>query len=275
MNNEIGVLVGIHDGKADFSQLAALKLTVCSVVSWDVSQFTDAVAARLRTDAKAAGVRITSFWCGYPGPAKWNFTEGPETIGLVPPQYRAMRVDALKKGGEFTKKLGAPAAITHLGFIPENANDPLFAGVVAATRDIARHYQKLGIEFWFETGQETPITLLRLIKQVDTPNLGINLDPANLILYGRGSAIDSLDVFGSYVKNVHAKDGLYPTEPMNLGHEVKVGEGRVRFPEFLKRLNEVGFKGELIIEREISGEQQKKDIAETVENLKKWMKAIE
>ena len=274
MQNDIGVLVGIHEGKADFSQLAALKLPVCSVVSWDPSQFTDAVAACLRADAKAAGVRITSFWCGYPGPAKWNFTEGPETIGLVPPQYRAMRVEALKKGGEFAKKLGAPAAITHLGFIPENANDPLFADVVAAVREIALHYQTLGVEFWFETGQETPITLLRLIKQVGTPNLGINLDPANLILYGRGNPIDSLDVFGQYVKNVHAKDGLYPTEPMNLGHEVKVGDGKVRFPEFLRRLGEVGFEGELIIEREISGEQQKKDIAETVANLKRWMAEI-
>jgi len=75
-------------------------------------------------------------------------------------------------------------------------------------------------------------------------------------------------VLGEYVRNVHAKDGLYPTDPMRLGSEVKVGQGRVRFPEFVKRLGEIGFKGEFIIEREISGEEQRRDIAATVEYLR-------
>jgi len=99
------------------------------------------------------------------------------------------------------------------------------------------------------------------------PNLGINLDPANLILYGKGNPIDALDVFGKYVRNIHAKDGLYPTDPMKLGKEAKVGTGRVRFPEFVRRLNEIGFSGEFIIEREISGEQQARDILETIKYL--------
>lgn len=78
---------------------------------------------------------------------------------------------------------------------------------------------------------------------------------------------DALDVFGDYVYSIHAKDGLYPTDPMKLGTEVKVGQGRVRFPEFVRRLNEIGYQGAFIIEREISGPQQTADIAETVEYL--------
>jgi sugar phosphate isomerase/epimerase len=74
------------------------------------------------------------------------------------------------------------------------------------------------------------------------------------------------------VRNVHAKDGRYPTDPMKLGEEVKVGTGRVRFPEFVKRLDEIGYKGEYIIEREISGKQQDQDIAETVKYLEKLLK---
>ena len=140
-----------------------------------------------------------------------------------------------------------------------------------AVRQIARRLKELGLEFWFETGQETPVTLLRLIQAVGTDNLGINLDPANLIMYGRGNPIDALDVFGDYVRNVHAKDGLCPTDPMKLGREVKVGEGRVRFPEFIKRLSEIGFKGEYIIEREIKGEQQSRDILATIDYLKKLL----
>ena len=104
-----------------------------------------------------------------------------------------------------------------------------------------------------------------------TSNLGINLDPANLILYGKANPIDALDVFGEYVRNVHAKDGLYPTDPMKLGREVKVGTGKARFPEMVARLAEIGFTGEYIIEREISGEQQNRDIAETVDYLKKLL----
>jgi len=138
---------------------------------------------------------------------------------------------------------------------------------VVTVRDLASHMQRLGLDFWFETGQETPVTLLRLIQAVGVKNLGINLDPANLILYGKGNPIDALDVFGRYVKNVHAKDALYPTDPMKLGAEVKVGTGKVRFPEFVRRLDEIGFAGEFIIEREITGEQQVKDIRETVSYL--------
>ena len=109
--------------------------------------------------------------------------------------------------------------------------------------------------------------MLRLIESVGTGNLGVNLDPANLILYGRANPIDALDVFGKHVKGIHAKDGVYPTEPMHLGHEVKVGLGKVRFPEFVKRLSEIGYRGAYIIEREISGEQQRKDIASTIKYL--------
>jgi sugar phosphate isomerase/epimerase len=127
------------------------------------------------------------------------------------------------------------------------------------------------MEFWFETGQETPVTLLRLIRAVGTGNLGVNLDPANLVLYGKANPVDSLDVLGPYVRNLHAKDGFYPTDPMELGREVKVGEGAVNWPRLVTRLGEIGFSGEFIIEREISGEQQRRDIADTVGCLRRLL----
>ena len=81
--------------------------------------------------------------------------------------------------------------------------------------------------------------------------------------------MDALDVFGRHVRNVHAKDGLYPTDGMNLGREVPVGKGKVNFPRLLARLGELGFRGELIIEREISGDQQIRDIRKTVGYLRR------
>ena len=146
--------------------------------------------------------------------------------------------------------------------------DPEFEGVAVAIQEVAQHCKNLGLGFWFETGQETPVTLLRFIETVGLDNLGINLDPANLLLYGKGNPIDALRVFGKYVRAIHAKDGLPPTNGRELGREVKVGEGSVRYPEFLPALLDLGFDGDLTIEREISGEQQNKDIRDTIAYLK-------
>jgi sugar phosphate isomerase/epimerase len=188
-------------------------------------------------------------------------------LGIVPREYREIRVAALKSAGEFAHQAGLSAVVTHLGFIPEEPKDPMFGEVVDVIRDIGSFLKDLGLEFWFETGQETPVTMLRLIQEVGTGNLGINLDPANLILYGKANPIDALDVFGEYVKSVHAKDGLYPTNPMELGKEVKIGEGRVRFPQFVQRLKDINYEGAFIIEREISGPQQHADIAASISYL--------
>ena len=132
--------------------------------------------------------------------------------------------------------------------------------VLDALGEIAESCRQLGLGFWFETGQETPVTLLRTIEDLALPNLGINLDTANIILYGKGNPLDSLDVFGKYVRNLHVKDGVYPVDGHKLGHEVAIGKGKVDFKKIIPKLHELGFKGELVIEREISGEQQAKDI---------------
>lgn len=269
MKNAVGVMASLRGDGPSLRYVADFGLKVCQLCNWNKDLLTDKLADAIREESKKTKVKITSLWAGWSGPAVWDFVDGPTTLGLVPPAYRQERIAILKRAGEWAKRAGIPAIVTHLGFIPENAKDPEFAAVVAAVKDIAEHCKKLGIEFWFETGQETPVTMLRLIQQVGTGNLGVNLDPANLILYGKANPVDALDVFGQHVKGIHAKDGLYPTDPMKLGHEVKVGEGKVRFPDFVERLGEVGYKGAFIIEREISGEQQSKDIAETVTYLKK------
>jgi sugar phosphate isomerase/epimerase len=268
---EIGVINGLTAGGRCFDHVAQFGLKVCQLVSWDATQATPEIAATVRAEAARAGVRICAMWSGVPGPARWNFIEGPLTLGLVPTEYRAERVAALKKWADFAKAIGAPAIITHCGFIPENVSDPAYAPTVIAIRDVAEYCKARGLEFWFETGQETPVVLLRTIERVGTGNLGINLDPANLILYGKGNPIDALDTIGPFVRNIHVKDGLYPTNGEQLGKEVQVGEGRVRFPEFIRRLKQSGFKGELIVEREISGPEQARDIRATVTNLQRWL----
>jgi sugar phosphate isomerase/epimerase len=111
-----------------------------------------------------------------------------------------------------------------------------------------------------ETGQESPITLLRAIEDAGTGNIGVNLDTANLILYGKGEPVGALDVLGKYVRGLHAKDGLYPVDPKKLGREVAIGQGRVDFPGVIRALHRLRYTGPITIEREISGPQQEADI---------------
>jgi sugar phosphate isomerase/epimerase len=261
-------MAGLRPGQPSLAAVKEFGLKVCQVAAWQESAMTEQNADSLREESQSTGVRITALWGGWlAGPRVWNLVEGPMTLGIVPAAWRAPRVATLMKAADFAARAKLPAVITHLGFIPEEPLNPLFQEVVVTVRDLASYMERLGLEFWFETGQETPVTMLRLIETVGAKNLGINLDPANLILYGKGNPIDALDVFGRYVRNIHAKDGFYPTDPMKLGAEVKVGVGKVRFPEFVGRLREIGFAGEYIIEREIKGEQQAKDIRETVSYL--------
>ncbi|MCD9021990.1 sugar phosphate isomerase/epimerase family protein [Cohnella silvisoli] len=254
-----------------FQVVSEYGFRVCQLCGWDMELCTPEVAERVVQEAREANVRICAMWAGVPGPAVWNFTEGPVTLGLVPEQYREERIKALKGWADFAVWIGAPAIITHCGFIPENMTDPEYPQVVAAIREVAAYCESKGIGFWFETGQETPIVLLRTIQRVGTSNLGINLDPANLILYGKGNPIDALDTIGPYVRNIHVKDGLYPVDGDRLGEEVRAGAGKVNYPVFMRKLKEIGFTGEYIIEREIAGEEQRQDILHTTNDLKRWM----
>ena len=271
----IGVMSNLQADGRNTDVVADFGLTCCQVVSWNMTLCTSEIALKCKSAAQEKGVHISAFWGGVPGPAAWNFIEGPITLGLVPPDYRWARTQALEQWADFAVALGAPALVTHCGFIPESPVYPDYAPTRLAIGRVAKYCKSKGIGFWFETGQETPVTLLRVIQDLEASdgldNLGINLDPANLILYGRGNPIDSLDVFGRYVRCIHAKDGLYPTNGRELGHEVRVGTGKVNFPDFIKKLRDIGFTGDFIIEREISGEQQRIDIAQTVNDLKGWL----
>jgi L-ribulose-5-phosphate 3-epimerase len=195
-----------------------------------------------------------------PGRLVWNFLEGPSTIGLVPPSSRAARIDALKQVSDFAKLLGIGQVQTHCGFIPENPADVLYPGAVEAIRTVAQHCHGNGQNFLMETGQETPTTISRAIRDVNMPNLGTGLDTANLILYGKANPVDAVDIIGTHVRSVHAKDGRWPTDPDKLGEEVLIGSGLVDFKKVFSKLHKLGYTGAITIERETSGPKQIEDV---------------
>lgn len=219
-----------------------------------------AMGRSLRRALDQFQIAATAIFSMGPGPMVWDFYQGPETIGLVPRQWRRQRLDHLKSASNFAKLVRVPAVETHCGFIPENPNDVLYQETVEALREIVGYCREQGQNFLYHAGQETPVTLLRTMQDVGFDNQGVGLDTANLIMYDRGHPIDSLDVYGSRLKAVNPKDALFPTEPRHLGKEVPIGQGKVDFPRFIKQLREVGYRGVMNIEREISGPQQIEDV---------------
>ncbi len=253
-------LTTLEEIEKKFQDLLDYGFAQCQLDTWDPASWTDEMAEGINALTEKYGITISGLWCGWEGPAIWDFYDGQLTLGLVPADYRAMRIKNLCDGADFAKKLGVTDVITHMGFIPENPNDPNFNTFCVAVRAVAEHLKKNDQFLLFETGQETPVTMLRCFEKVGTDNLGINLDTANLILYGRANPVDALDVFGKYVRNLHAKDGVYPTNGHDLGKEVRLGDGKVDFHALIRKLKELNYDSWMTIEREILGDQQNVDI---------------
>ena len=225
-----------------------------------LGSFTPELAKQYRELLAKYQLTATTIEVVGPPPLEWNFMQGPSTIGIVPPNTRAARIDALRQASDFAKLVGIPQVQTHCGFIPENPGDALYKPAVEAIRTVAKHCQGNGQAFLMETGQETPTTMSRAIHDVDMPNLGVGLDTANLLLYGKANPVDAVDILGPHVMSVHAKDGRWPTNPYEFGEEVLIGKGLVDFRAVFTKLHRLGYKGAISIEREISGPQQIEDV---------------
>lgn len=263
----LGLIIGIgNDPDAAMAKVHELGLPTCQVY---VTEFAPGLVGSLGKALGKYGIEATSMVVGGPGKEVWDFYEGPLTIGLVPRDTRAARIAHIKKASDFAKECGVAAVQTHCGFIPENPNDVLYKETVVAMREVAEYCERNGQNFRYETGQETPITLVRAIRDVGLDNQGVNFDLANLILYGKANPVDAIEILGPYVQGIHAKDGWWPTNPKDLGEEVAIGKGKVDFPRIIARLKEMKYAGAVTIEREISGEKQMEDVRGAKEYLQK------
>ena len=236
--------------------------------------FTPALVAQYRELLDKYNITVTTVEVVGPGPLTWDFQRGPSTIGLVPPSTRAARIDALRQVSDFGKAIGVTQVQTHCGFIPEDPADALYPGAVEAIRAVAQHCKDNGQYFLMETGQETPTTMARMIRDVAMPNLAVGLDTANLILYGKANPVDAVAILGPHVRSVHAKDGKWPTNPSELGEEVLIGKGLVNFHDVFAGLHKIGYKGAVTIERETSGPQQIADVRAEKLYLERILKEV-
>jgi L-ribulose-5-phosphate 3-epimerase len=239
-----------------------------------VGSFTAELASQMKDLLHKYEVIVTTVEVVGPPPLEWNFLRGPSTIGLVPPATRAARIDALRQASDFAKLLGVSQVQTHCGFMPEDPADALYPGTVEAIRTVSQHCHENGQYFLMETGQETPTTMSRMIRDVGLPNLAVGLDTANLILYGKANPVDAVDILGPHVRSIHAKDGKWPTDPSQLGEEVLIGKGLVDFRAVFTKLHRIGYQGAVTIERETSGPQQIEDVRQEKQYLENILKEV-
>lgn len=273
---KLGVLVQLseRDMEEKIAKVREMGFDSCQLCGWKHKLFADEVAENIKKACEKYHVSISTFWCGWSGPAVWDFYDGPLTLGLVPEEYRFARMKELMAGSDFAKKLGVKNVATHVGFLPETPNTKEYQSIVCALRAVVEYCKNNNQYFLFETGQETPVTLRRTIEDIGFDNIGINLDTANLILYGKAHPLDAIDIIGKYIRDIHAKDGCYPTDGKKLGQEKAIGDGIVNFPALIEKLRQIGYDGTITIEREIEGDEQTRDILKAKALLEKLIERV-
>jgi sugar phosphate isomerase/epimerase len=250
---DVGVFLcstAIEDPFESATKLHELGVNNTQIGPMSPSFYTDENADRLKAHLSDLGIAPTTLFVGFPGESYASMAAVKATVGLVVPDKLDERVAIMQQAIDFTARLGAPRVALHVGFVPIDPGDPLYVSLVGVIQKIADACAEQGLGLSLETGQETAEELREFIHAVDRPNLGINFDPANLILYGKDRPIEALESVRDWVVSCHCKDGVWPTTEGELGSEMPLGEGQVDIPAFVAKLKEIGYQGPLTIERE-------------------------
>jgi sugar phosphate isomerase/epimerase len=263
---QIGVFTSVDAGLGVHLDVAQdLGIPTVQVHAPHAGTRNQAAADAFKRKCADAGITVTCVFGGFEGESYADIATTARTVGLVPEATRAARLQEMKEISDFAKLLGCNTVGLHVGFVPADRNGDSYKGLLAGTRDLLDHVAQNGQNLHLETGQETADHLLEFLHDVSRPNLFINFDPANMILYGTGDPIAALKQVGKYVRSVHCKDAKWAAPEVRgkeWGTEVALGEGDVNIETYLRTLNDLGYRGPLTIEREIAHDRvrQKRDI---------------
>lgn len=257
-----------QNAQKEFSSLKSRGFDCCHLV-YKPEIYTLSDAEIISDAAKQEGIEIAALFAGFRDTyTKWNISTDYEDAGINSKKYGTERIDYLKGAVEFCVYLKVENILIHGGFIANNPYSEEYLYTLKIFKEFAEFCKEKGVRLLLETGGESPITLLRLIKEANTDNIFVNLDTANIIMYGYGNPVDAIYTLAPYIKSVHIKDGLPPTEPYTLGKEVNFGSGFADFEKIFKMLHKNGFEGPFIIEREIPDGNQEAEINKTLNLVK-------
>jgi L-ribulose-5-phosphate 3-epimerase len=192
------------------------------------------------------------------------------TGGVVPDQHWEQNWRNIQDAAKLARSLGLTLVTFHAGFLPHHESDPTFATLLNRIQRIADCLAEHDLTLTLETGQETADSLSAFLNQLERPGVGVNFDPANIILYDNGDPIQALQTLGPWVRQIHLKDANRTRVPGTWGDEVVLGTGQVDWPAFFRLLDELQFDGHLCIERE-AGDQRVEDIRTAREFLEELL----
>jgi sugar phosphate isomerase/epimerase len=223
---------------------------------------------RLPEAVHAAGFDLTGAMLGFPGE---DYTT-PQTIqktgGFGDPATRSARLDRLQWAVDRTRALGLTDLMLHAGFLPE-PRDPDRKPFLDTLGRVSSMAAAKGVTVAFETGQETADLLRRTLDELRCPNLKVNFDPANMLLYDKGDPLRAVEILGPDIRSVHVKDANRTKVPGTWGEEVPLGQGQVNIKAWLQTLKKVGYQGPLCIEREVGSQEERlRDIAHGIRYLR-------
>lgn len=242
--------------------LTHVQLSLSSLL--DQSPEERATSLKLLEDA---GITIISGMLGFADENYSSIASIRKTGGFVSPQLWPARRDRALAIADLAQSIGIQIITAHAGFIPPSG-DPAYPAVVEHLAGLAGEYDKREIDLDLETGQENAGELLQFLNDLNQPNVGVNFDPANMILYGAGDPCEAVAKLNRHVRHVHIKDATPSTQPgIEWGQEVPFGTGRVDVHKFLRTLRDIDYTGPLVIERE-AGPNRVADVQKAIEVLK-------
>jgi sugar phosphate isomerase/epimerase len=251
--------------------LGRLGLDVVQIACGDPHHAAWEEGERLPEAARAAGFRLSGAMLGFPGE---DYTT-PQTIqktgGFGDPATRPERLQRFAWALERTRALGLSDLMLHAGFLPDPA-DPDRRPFLDTLGRVSALAAEKGVTVAFETGQESADLLRRTLDELKCPNLKVNFDPANMLLYDRGDPLRAVEVLGPDIRSVHVKDANRPTTPGQWGDEVPLGQGQVNIKAFVQALKKVGYRGPLCIEREVGDQEGRlRDVADGARFLRQCL----
>jgi len=272
--NEIGIMLNVgQDPVENIAKVKSLGIRLIQLGSPGDEWLREPKRGELKRMIDEAGIDVFTIFVGFEGEAYDDVETVKRTVGYLNAEARESRLERTWECCDLAKFLGAPYVGSHIGFIPEDPDDPQYGEMVVVVQKIADYCRGLGLSVAMETGQEPAAVLVRFMEDVGRDNVFVNFDPANMILYGSADPHEALEMLKDKVVSVHVKDGKWPTEEGQLGQMTPLGRGEVDIPRFIAGLKSFGYRGPLVIEREITGEEQVRELREGIRMLKDLWKS--